>query len=173
MTKEFGVNVPYNKSEIYHLQSIATTIKQLLTDFDGATAAYQSYQKNNLKMMCRWLEKFITPRVSKAAAIKANELGIGIDTLRGANWFQQKTVLKDPKREIFHLEHVVPVKKLAKEILDARKEPTEKIVEILLSAEIAWILKSEDNELTKRKFRSNRSNSMECYRTCGIELVEE
>jgi predicted transcriptional regulator len=173
MTTEFGVSMPYHKSEIHHLPSIAATIKQLLSDFDGATAAYQSYQKNNLKMMCRWLEKFITPRISKAAAIRANELGIGFETLRDTNWFQQKTVLKDPKRDIFHLEHIVPVKKLAKEILDARKEPIEKIVEILLSSEIAWILKCEDDELTKRKFRSTRNNPMECYRICGIELVED
>ena len=167
--------MPFRKSELRHLSSIASTMKFLLTDYDSSPKAYRNYQKDNLKMMCRWLEKLMTPRLSKAAVARAKEIDIGIDadTLRNSNWFHQKTVLKDPKRKIFHLEHIKPVSQLANEVLEARNETIEKIEAILHSAEIAWILKDEDKKLTVNKYRTKRVNPYECYRLCGIELIEE
>ena len=122
-------------------------------------------------MMCRWLEKFISPYVSRKAAEKANQLGIDLQTLRSTRWEQQTTKLQDPARNIFHFEHFVPAGDMAKKILDMNERSVPKIVEILASAEIAWILKEEDKELTKLGFRKNRADPRACYDKAQILLI--
>ncbi|MGQ0484228.1 MAG: hypothetical protein ACT4SY_02585 [Hyphomicrobiales bacterium] len=124
-------------------------------------------------MMCRWLEKFITPRISKAAADRALELGISLQTLRGTKWHQQAVNLKDPKRQNFHWEHFVPVKQLAQQVLNSKNEPVERIVDILREAEIVWVTKDEDGELARSGCRSRRPDPYACYKNAGIVLIDD
>ena len=165
--------MPFEPHAMIHLTSIAHTMKLLLTGYDESPKQYQNYQYDNLKMMCRWLEKLMVPLISKAAEEKALELGLNAATLRCSTWFHQKSLMKDPKRNIFHLEHVKPVKQLAKEVLHSRGKTTEEIVQILQTAEIAWILKTEDNKLNASKQRTYRPDPLESYRQCGINLIED
>ena len=163
--------MPYRESEIVHLNSIAATIKQLLADYESASPLYRSYQVSNLKMMCRWLEKFISPRISLGAAEKAKELGIDPETLHSTRWEQQPTRLQDKNREKFHFEHFVPVGSMAKQILSLQDRSIPNIEEILRSAEIAWITKVEDQKLTDNGFRSVRPKPAECCKKAGIGFV--
>jgi hypothetical protein len=161
--------MPYNQTKQLH--SIATTMKQLLADYDTASPTFRDYQFCTLKMMCRWLEKFITPRVSVRAMKSAQARGVTITQLQETQWKNQVSKLKDPKRREFHLEHVVPVNQIAQQILEEREQPVSRLIEILQTAEIAWITKCEDKKLNEQ-FKSRRPNPMKAYEDCGITLVK-
>lgn len=75
--------------------------------------------------------------------------------------------MKDPTREIFHWEHVVPVSDIVRALL-ALEDPTPSmIIPILMRAEIAWILKIED----KRLRRNGRPDPRAAYVAAGIDLL--
>lgn len=118
-----------------------------------------------LGWMARDLERYVVPGVSRAAQARADELGLG--DLSRFDWGHQRGLMKDPTREIFHWEHVVPVSDMVKALL-ALDDPTPSaIVPILMRAEIAWILKSEDKLLR----RSGRPDPRTAYLAAGIELL--
>lgn len=105
------------------------------------------------------------PRVSLAAREEARRREVDLD---GMGWHDQPRF--DPGRAIFHREHVIPVKTIRARCLDA--ESARPIVDALKSAEVAWILKSEDRRLTQLGLRSNRPDPADAYRKAGIILEE-
>jgi hypothetical protein len=108
---------------------------------------------------------FILPEVSRAAREKAERLGID---LFSKNWHDQPSF--DPKRRIFHFEHVLPVSAIRNRCEEIRTE--EGIYGLLrIRLRVAWILKSEDVKLTGLGFRSKRSDPDEAYREAKIQLL--
>ena len=108
---------------------------------------------------------FITPEVSRAAHEEAVRLGVD---LLSKNWHDQARF--DPKRKTFHFEHVLPVS-VIRDLCQAVK--TENAIYDLLKTRlrVAWILKSEDAELTRLGFRSKRADPEGAYRDAGIQLL--
>lgn len=144
---------------------IAEAIVGILRQYKDAPADVRGTLATMLVWMARDLERYVMPGVSRAAQARADELGIG--DLRQFHWGHQRGLMKDPTRQIFHWEHVVPVKDMVKALL-ALDDPTPlTIVPILIRAEIAWILKSEDKLLR----RSGRPDPRAAYLAAGIELL--
>jgi hypothetical protein len=103
------------------------------------------------------------PEVSAAALAAAPE---GIVLYREA-WHSQPRF--DPGRAVFHVEHVVPVRSLREDCIAATTEDA--VVGVLAGIRVAWILKSEDRELSRLGYRTLRDRPDEAYREAGIELV--
>ena len=108
---------------------------------------------------------FITPRASRAALCEAARLKVD---LCSKNWHDQPRF--DPGRKLFHFEHVLPVSVIRQECLAECSESA--ILEILQSrVRGAWVLKTEDSELTRLGYRSKRGDPESAYREAKIELV--
>jgi len=108
---------------------------------------------------------FIEPEVSQAALTAAERLQVD---LRTKNWHDQPSF--DAGRETFHFEHVVPVSAIRAACCDQGSE--REIFAVLKGRlRVAWILKSEDAELTRLGHRSHRPDPDEAYRNAGIKLV--
>ncbi|KYG04272.1 hypothetical protein BE21_47720 [Sorangium cellulosum] len=108
---------------------------------------------------------FIEPEVSEAALAEAEHLQVD---LRTRNWHDQPSF--DAGREIFHFEHVVPVSAIRAACCDQQSESA--VLAVLKGRlRVAWILKSEDAELTLLGHRSNRPDPDAAYRKAGIQLV--
>lgn len=124
-----------------------------------------------LHWACRRLEVFYRTRVSKAAAAKAAALKIGDLSLYA--WNDQKSKMRDPKREIFHYEHVYPVSQL-RHGLEALDPPTdEAVLSLVKRGAVAWILKEECKRLDAAGYRSQRpEDPWQAFREVGIEMVE-
>jgi hypothetical protein len=159
--------------ETTSLPEIAASMKQLMSSYDAASPAFRSYQKACLERMCRWLEKFMTPSISVAAAKEALARGVEVETLRATTWEKQIGVLGADSRKVFHWEHMRPTVQMAEEILDSRRLSVGHIEAILRTAEVAWITKVEDARLNKKGYKSRRENPRACYAECGIELIDD
>jgi hypothetical protein len=108
---------------------------------------------------------FILPEVSRAAHDEAEHLGVDLFL---KNWHDQSRF--DPKRKIFHFEHVLPVSAIRDLCEDMKTE--EAIYNLLRTRlRIAWILKSEDAKLTSLGFRSKRADPDSAYREAKIQLL--
>jgi hypothetical protein len=101
---------------------------------------------------------FISPGLSQAAQKEAERLGVD---LRSLNWHDQPRF--DPGRKMFQWEHILPVKSIRKKCFD---QPFEKNIFKILkrNLRVAWILKIEDAELTRRGYRTDRRNLPDAYR---------
>jgi hypothetical protein len=105
---------------------------------------------------------FFTPRISNAAHEEALRLGINLNKM---NWHSQPRF--DRGRKTFHWEHMVPVKTIREECRKARKEV--EVLEILMTRPcVVWILKSEDDVLTRLGYRSKRDDPIRAYQEAGI-----
>ena len=110
---------------------------------------------------------FIAAGVSKSAQEIADQLKIDIRT---KNWHDQHKF--DKGRSIFHFEHIFPVKSIRAECISANSE--KEVHEILINKlRVVWILKSEDRELTKLGYRSNRPDPKKAYFDAGIEIFSD
>jgi hypothetical protein len=108
---------------------------------------------------------FILPEISHAAQEEAERRGVD---LLSKNWHDQ--VGFDPKRQTFHFEHVLPVNIIRALCEDVKAEDA--IYDLLKKRlRVAWILKSEDAELTRLGFRSKRADPDGAYRDAGIQLL--
>lgn len=101
--------------------------------------------------------------VSEAAWAAAQDLGVD---LRTTDWAGQTRF--DPKRERFHLEHVVTVRDVVEACLRADSESD--IAQVLGSVRVAWILKEENHVLDGLGLRSVRPDPDEAYRLAGIAM---
>jgi hypothetical protein len=102
---------------------------------------------------------------SNAALMQARLVGGDLCQL---TWHQQARM--DPAgRSTFHLEHITPVKSIRTACIAASDQG--EIVSALMSIRIAWILKSENDELDRLKFRHNRPDPTAAYAAAGIELA--
>ena len=114
------------------------------------------------------MEYFILqPRISQKAKIRENKMGIG--DLRNYKWTDQPTKMQDKGRKIFHYEHIKPCAQILNEILALENFVVEKIIFILKTSDIAWILKEEKVTLDK-KYKSYRPAPYECLHEVGIQL---
>jgi hypothetical protein len=113
----------------------------------------------------------IKPEVSEAALKKADSFRARMKNkdLRNHTWHSQSSF--DPGRKHFHWEHMDPISAIQKSCEDAGSE--EEIQQILRTRlRIAWILKEEDEKLTKLGFRNNRPDPASAYQEAGIVLVK-
>lgn len=131
----------------------------------------QKWVKQLIQLGCRKLEDLITPRVSIRAKETADKMGVG--DLSQYGWSGQKSRMNDPDRSIFHFEHVVTVSDLIERLLCLGDDPSfDSVKSIIEKADVAWILKSEDEALNQNGFKNKRpENPLESYEQCGIELV--
>ena len=108
----------------------------------------------------------INPLVSRMALARAKEKGIELEKI---GWHDQTKY--DKKREVFHLEHFYTVKSIRDLCINAN---TTQEVDIILTknAKTIWILKEEDNRLTKLGYRSERDDPYKAYEEAGIEIIE-
>lgn len=108
----------------------------------------------------------VSPEVSKDAQQEAKRIEIN---LCKENWYTQ--VKFDRRREMFHWEHVRPVSSIQKMCEQAKSE--EAIQDNLkIRLRIAWILKREDDELTRLRYRSKRVDPDGAYRDAKIKLLK-
>lgn len=108
---------------------------------------------------------FVEPEVSEAALTEAYHLQVD---LHMQNWHDQPSF--DAGREIFHFEHVVPVSAIRAACCNQTSEIA--VLAVLKGRlRVAWILKSEDAELTRLGYRSNRPDPDAAYRNAGIRLT--
>lgn len=104
------------------------------------------------------------PLVSQGATEQAEKLGVD---LCAQAWHDQPRF--DPGRGVFHLEHVVPVRAVRERCLDLTEEA--EVMAILSLVSVAWILKTEDRELTRLGHRTRRDDPAEAYQRAGIALT--
>jgi hypothetical protein len=114
--------------------------------------------------MCRQMEQFCVPHVSQAAYDEATSKGIA--NLHTWRWRDQSR--QDRGREVFHLEHKMPVALMRDHVLKARS--VKEVAATLKSASIAWILKRENSRLEELGFRSRRDDPDDAYRQADIKL---
>ncbi len=151
---------------------IANAISGLALAYrDASPPSLKKYLRSTIGHMCRELEDFVEPRISVAAENKAKELGLSVD-LRQCHWDDQTTKMKDIGRKIFHWEHIVTVGDLTENVLTLRSPSQEAVEEILRTADIAWILKAEDDRLDLLGYRSKRRDPMECYEKAEIRFAK-
>ena len=151
---------------------VVKTMTDLVSSYHSTNdETEQKWIKNLIQQGCRKLEDFITPRVSVKAQELADEMGIG--DLSQYGWSDQKSKMKDPDRSLFHFEHVLTVSDLVDRLLNLGDSPSyESVKSIIEKADVAWILKSEDQLLNEKGFKIQRpENPLDAYEVCGIELV--
>ncbi|MEU9379465.1 hypothetical protein AB0D38_00030 [Streptomyces sp. NPDC048279] len=105
------------------------------------------------------------PRISVTAAEKA--AAIGAD-LRQQTWHSQKRTF-DPKRAVFHYEHMTPVAQTVSALIVA--DSAEKVLQIVSGLRLAWITKEEDARLTALGYRHKRPDPDAAYAEAGITLL--
>ncbi len=151
---------------------VTNTLAELVTLYHSTNdETEQKWVKHLIQLGCRKLEDFITPRVSIKAKETADKMGVG--DLSQYGWSEQKSKMNDPDRSVFHFEHVVTVSDLVERLLKLGSNPSfDSVKSVIGKADVAWILKSEDEVLNQNGFKSKRpDNPLEAYEQCGIELV--
>ena len=156
-------------SEI-ELAPVAAVITSLLQLLKGpASPAAHRWAQTSLAHACRHVEYFLVPRVSEAAHAKA--VALGIAPLERYRWADQRSRMKDPGRKVFHWEHMVPVSDLQAELRKLQTPDLPSVGAVLSKAQVAWILKSENERLDKAKLRYGRANGgLAAYKQVGIRL---
>ncbi|GAA0989536.1 hypothetical protein ENKNEFLB_03598 [Nocardioides aquaticus] len=105
------------------------------------------------------------PMLSEQAARTAEERGID---LREQTWQTQTKF--DPGRLIFHYEHYVPVTNIVTAVL--RCSGSMEVLNTLHERlQVAWILKTEDRELTRLGYKQHRDDPAGAYAEAAISLV--
>lgn len=73
----------------------------------------------------------------------------------------------DPGRQLFAYEHMVPVKSLMYAVI---ADPS-KTAEVLQSAKIVWVTRTENQKLNDLSFAHNRPDPVNCYEQAGIVVL--
>lgn len=96
-------------------------------------------------------------KLAKAGIISSD---VSLKTLQ---WKDQPSF--DEGRKIFHYEHCTPIKSLVDEALYTDND----VDNILAKSVVCWILKTENEELDKKGYRTKRDGGWKkCYNDCGI-----
>jgi hypothetical protein len=104
-------------------------------------------------------------QASVAAASEAKLRGVD---LTEHTWHEQLSF--DAKRATFIVEHKTPVSALREACLASPDEGA--VLQVLVTQlHVVWLLRSEDDELTRRGFRHKRADPDEAYRLAGIQLL--
>ena len=149
------------------LPFLSPVILEICNQYRRAPHEVQAQLRASLALTIRNCERYVTPRVSVAAHNKAVELRIS--DLRLMAWRNQKTIMKDSDRSIFHFEHIVPVNDIVTAILALPKFTLGDIEQLVAKSAIAWILKTENVKLPRTK----RSDPYAVYASKQIELMPE
>jgi hypothetical protein len=144
---------------------IASAILEMARQHRAASPPLKAHYFLTLKWMARDLERFVTPRVSRAAQDRANQMDIG--DLSRLRWIDQPVKMRDPGRKIFHWEHIVPTSDIARRIVTMDQPNVADITSILMIAGVAWILKAENTKLPL----NGRADPLLSYAEAGIELL--
>lgn len=153
------------------IDSVSETFKSLLISYQKADDDISKvFLKDLITRACRKIELYVEPRYSVKAELAANEMKIGC--LSQYQWNDQNLKMKDKGRKVFHWEHILPVSTMVKKLL-ALDDPTNSaIIDIIKNADIAWILKVENDRLEFQGYRTKRpENPLDAYHSCGIKLV--
>lgn len=154
------------------IELVSKTLVELVNSYHSINdETEQKWIKHLIQLGCRKLENFIVPRVSVKAQKMAEQLGVG--DLSQYGWSEQKSKMNDPDRSIFHFEHVVTVSDLVERLISLGSNSSfDSVKSVVEKADVAWILKSEDEILNQNGFKNKRpENPLEAYEQCGIELV--
>ena len=181
-------------------EEIRNAIRSLLKFYHDALPYHKTIKKNDnkgkkkktdiekwLKQSIRWpiryLEIFIkTAQVSKEALAEAQKANANVDKekLSKCRWGQQKTkkYLNDPKRKIFHYEHMYPVSKMRDKLIEvsnpsvySEDQILKNIEEELKKFDIAWILKTENKTLDKKRKAHPDMLPLVVYEKANIDLL--
>jgi hypothetical protein len=165
--------MPYRDKTV--LKPISRTTVELLKAYRRAEGnpELRNWYLSIINHICRELEDFIEPYVSKAATKQARSLGR--PDLNQFHWDDQRRKMRDTgKNKMFHWEHVVPVAQLKRSLLALRPVTPESVEGVLKQADIAWILKSERTKLDyehRHKGRDNLHAAKAVFHSLGIELA--
>ena len=160
--------MPFRTPTIVH--ELAPTFLALLAGHhSSASGSAKTWFTSLINHACRELEDFIEPKVSVKAFEVARSMNLG--DLRDFHWDSQVRRMNDPDRSIFHWEHFVPVSVLRRRLLGLVDPTASSVTSILAAADIAWILKAEDVELSRLGYRSQRETPLDAYLAAGIEFV--
>jgi len=103
-------------------------------------------------------------------SVRAHDKAKDSVDLSKMTWHDQPSF--DPGRASFLVEHKEPVKKLRAACIKTRT--VEGVLDVLTDQLcVVWVLREEDEELTRLKFRSNRPDSDAAYAKARIELWED
>lgn len=132
---------------------------------ENLTQAEQREIRTAISFEIRIYGNLKTPKISRKAQLKADELDIPIRDMRWGN--QTKY---DERRSVFHLEHFDTVKDIREACVSAQSESD--IITILEDSTLVWILKDEDKLLNSNGQRSSRDDPHQAYQDAGIEILD-
>lgn len=154
------------------IELVASTLTKLVSSYHSTDdETEKQWVKHLIQLGCRKLEDFIVPHVSVKAKEIADQMVLGCLSQYG--WSDQKTKMLDSDRSVFHFEHILTVSELVGRLLKLGSEPSiGDVKSVIKKADIAWILKSEDQALNLDGYKNKRpENPLDAYEVCGIELV--
>jgi hypothetical protein len=147
-----------------YMVPFATAIFAKKTALPSLSGAYASRMRESIKDDIKKASNFHPHDVSVRAHQKAQSLPTRVE-LKDKTWHDQNTF--DPGRELFLVEHMRTVSSLADACIKAETES--QVLDILTDQlSVVWILREEDDELTRLKFRSKRTD--DAYEAAGIEI---
>lgn len=130
-------------------------------------AKYRARIRESISDDLKKVSNLVTPEASRAALDAAVPLDVDLFRM---TWHDQHQF--DEGRKEFLLEHVRPVSALRDRCVAAGT--LEGVFEVLKSElRVAWILKDEDDELTRLGYRSKRPDPDAAYRHAKIEVVRQ
>lgn len=130
-----------------------------------STKRFKSEFYQSLKWLIKHCGTLVPPKASKKAKEKAASHHIDIFALRWKDQPAAEEIISGHNgREIFIHEHEIPITDLFNQILDANSKT--KILEILMSQSIVWILREEER-LLHRYIRNKHS-----YSDVNIETID-
>lgn len=156
------------------IKESAPVLKQLILLYQKACREDQEDLKiwadYALHWACRRLDAFLTRTlVSEAAAKIAQKKELGDISLY--KWDDQKSMMKDPKRSIFHYEHIYPVSTLRHALEKLDPVTDEAILQLVSQIDIAWITKEECRELGAHGRKGETKSHAEIMKEKGIKYT--
>lgn len=126
----------------------------------------------SLHWAVRRLEAFLPrARVSREAARAADKMKLGDISLYKWDDQVRKSKMKDPKRQIFHYEHLYPVSQLRRDLEALNPVTDEAILKLIRKVDIAWITKEECRKLGVHGKGGDGSSHMENFKKHRIEFI--
>lgn len=133
------------------------------------TKSQASHVRNSIAFDFRKCGDVLIPvylkcEISRAACETATAMGVDLRQQLWASPFIKAN------REIFKLDHVETIGTMTAAAMEVTA-PGEMIKLVRRQYRVAWILKTENNELDRLGYRTRRSDSARAYREAGIELM--
>ncbi len=122
------------------------------------------------KRILNWIIREYKGKINLYASQKAISLTKGKD-LSEYNWKDQvksieKGGLGDAGRKKLHIEHILPISQIIKNLFNAKTKDEDEIEKILNEISVAWITKEEQKELDKKNKINRGINLDESLSVC-------